>query len=407
MQSEQLIKKLNAQNVLIRKIVLAALKRSERRENKYRPENVSAYNFNISTDYSFSPYNPTMAAFMSYKSGVSIAGVCDFGTVAGAKEFLSASKTLGVFGVCGFEVALTSERLGDCVCAFYGISKINLPVFEPLLADFRGVCAARAESVTRKMNEILGRYDVTLDYQKDIYELSHAKKGGTVTLKHVFRAAGEKLIEKYGKGKGVADFIKGKLLLDLCEDEYNLLCDAGNPYYLYDLIVVLRKFYGEKGEDVTYPNAKDYTAKAADVGVIAAYEYSCPYSWLETETDAARTTEEFSRLLDDIKADGFNAVCLSVREYSAAALVAFAEAVKAKGMLVVLTEKTEYPRSTFGIKAPTETVAYAEACACAIAGNALSIAECHSDGIFSDKTAIKCPDFNERLSLFASIGRRR
>lgn len=405
MQSEQLIKKLNAKNVFVRKAVLAMLKRSERREKKYRPENVSAYNFNISTNYSFSPYNPTMAAFMSYKSGVSVAGVCDFGTVASAKEFLSGCKTLDVFGVCGFEAVLANEKLGDCGCAFYGISKINLPVFEPLLADFCAVCTERAQAVTQKMNDVFAKYEIAVDYQKDVYEHSQLKKGGTITLKHVFRAVGEKIIEKYGKGRAVADFLKQKLILDLDESEYNLLCDAGNTYYIYDLIAVLRKFYGEKGNVVTYPDSKIFTEKAAETGVIAAYEYQCPYSWLEMQAEIDRTTEEFSRRLDEVKAEGFNAVCLSVREYSAPALAAFVAAVKQKEMLVVLTEKTEYPRTAFGIECPKSAGSFAETCALAIAGNSRSIAKCQSDGIFSDKTAIKCPSFDERLSIFVAIGR--
>ena len=89
MQSEQLIKHLNSKNGVIRKIVLYALKRAEKRDKKYKIDDTSVYNFNIHTDYSFSPFSPTMAAFMAYKSGVSVAGVCDFGTVAAAKEFLS------------------------------------------------------------------------------------------------------------------------------------------------------------------------------------------------------------------------------------------------------------------------------------------------------------------------------
>ena len=125
MQSEQLIKHLNSKNVLYRKLLLALLKKTEKRNKKYGLEDNTSYNFNIRTDYSFSPYNPTMSAFMAYKAGVSVAGVCDFGTIAAANEFLSGCRTLDIFGICGFEIALKSTVLGNCTCAFYGVTKSN------------------------------------------------------------------------------------------------------------------------------------------------------------------------------------------------------------------------------------------------------------------------------------------
>lgn len=407
MQSEQLIKKLNLKNAFLRKVVLTLLKRTEKKDKKFAPEGAAAYNFNVRTDYSFSPFNPSMSAFMAYKNGVSVAGVCDFGTIAAAKEFMSGCRTLGVFGVCGFEIALKSTELGNCTAALYGIGKKNAALFEPLLEDFRATCVKRASSVTERINKLLAKFDIAIDYENDVYRFSMAKKNGTVTLKHLFRAVGMKIIEKYGKGKTTADFLRNDLCLDIDESEYNLLCDAQNPYYLYDLIAALRKHFKETDEIVVeFPAVKTYTSLAADTGVIVAYEYQCKYRWLEMETESEKATAEFSKLLDKVKADGFNAVCLSVREYSRSALVSFIETIRKKELLVVLTEKTEYPRSMFGIECPDEAKSYVETCALAIAGNALSIAECHSDGIFSDKTVIKCPSLEERLNVFASIGRK-
>ena len=407
MQSEQLIKHLNSKNGVIRKIVLSALKRAEKRDKKYKIAETSVYNFNIHTDYSFSPFSPTMAAFMAYKSGVSVAGVCDFGTVAAAKEFLSSCRTLEVFGICGFEIALKSGELGTCMATFYGINKKNVALFEGLLADFRTLCVNRAVKVTEKVNSILQKYDIVVDYEKDVFEFTRSSKNGTVTLKHVFRSVGEKIIEKYGKGRTTADFLRNELCLDIDESEYNLLCDAQNPYYIYDLIAALRKHFKESEDEMPeFPSVGSYTSIAADAGIIAAYEYTCKYRWLEIETESKKAIKEFSELLDKIKTEGFNAVCLSVREYSKSTLVTFVEAIRKKGLLVILTEKNDYPRSVFGIDCPKEVKSFVETCALAIAGNSLSIGECHSDGIFSDKTIIKCPSLEERLNLFASIGRK-
>lgn len=407
MQSEVLIKHLNSGSVFYRKILLSLLKKTEKRKKMYGLDTNTAYNFNIRTDYSFSPYNPTMAAFMAYKSGVSVAGICDFGTVAGYNEFASGCRTLDIFGVCGFEMALKSPELGNCTGAFYGVCKKNIELFEPMLKQFRELCEKRASAATERVNNALKKYNIAVDYEKEVYELTCAKKNGTITLKHVFKVVAVKIIEKYGKGKFVADFLRSKLCLDIDESEYNLLCDAQNPFYMYDLIAALRKYYKEtESTTIEFPSVKAYTSVAADSGVIAAYEYSCKYRWLTMETESQKAVSEFSELLDKVKAAGFNAVCLTVREYSKTALKLFIEAVEKKELLVILSEKNEYPRSMFGIDCPDESKEYVENCALAIAGNALSIAECQSDGIFSDKTMIKCPSFEERVALFASIGRK-
>lgn len=407
MQSEQLIKHLNSKNVLYRKLLLALLKKTEKRNKKYGLEDNTSYNFNIRTDYSFSPYNPTMSAFMAYKAGVSVAGVCDFGTIAAANEFLSGCRTLDIFGICGFEIALKSTTLGNCTGAFYGVTKSNTALFEPMLANYREICEDRAVKATEKINKTLSKYDLCVDYEKEVYAFTRAKKNGTITLKHVFRAVAAKIIEKYGKGRSVADFLRSELCLDIDESEYNLLCDAQNPFYLYDLIAALRKYYRETGSiTMEFPSVKTYTSAAADAGLIAAYEYTCKYRWLEMETESQKAVAQFSELLDKVKADGFNAVCLSVREYSKPALALFVEAVRKKELLVVLTQTNEYPRNMLGIDCPAEVKEYVENCALAIAGNTISIAECQSDGVFSDKTIIKCPSFEERVNLFASIGRK-
>jgi len=406
MQIERLIKKLNVRSVFLRKLILGMLKKTEKRDKKYGPDDPESYNFNIRTDYSFSPYNPTMAAFMAYKSGVSVAGICDYGTTAGCQEFFYGCKKLGIIGIGGFDAVLGSEKLGNCTASFFGVCDGDFG-FEPLLETFRINCLSRAQKATEAINGTLSKYGISIDYEKDVYKFTQSKKKGTVTLKHVFRAVGESIIQKYGKGKNTADFLRNELCLDIDESEYNLLCDHRNVYYIYDLIVALKKYFKDNDcMTVGFPDVKSYTSVADDSGVIAAYHYKCKYRWLEIETETEKTVAEFSELLDIIKAEGFNAVCLSVREYSKSALVKYIKAVKDKEMLVVLNEKSEYPHSLFGVDCPEESRAYVEACAFAIAGNALSIAECHSDGIFSDKTIIKCPSFEERLNIFASIGKK-
>ena len=87
MQSEQLVKKLNVKNRFLRQLILTCLKKRENSDSSLKPIDRSGANLNVHTYYSFSPYSPAFAAYMAYRSGIKIAGICDFGTVSGSKEF--------------------------------------------------------------------------------------------------------------------------------------------------------------------------------------------------------------------------------------------------------------------------------------------------------------------------------
>ena len=175
---------------------------------------------------------------------------------------------------------------------------------------------------------------------------------------------------------------------------------------MYDLLSTLKNNSKLSLKEEDYPLAAQITAMAHDSGAIAVYEYECKYGWLELETESEKAISEFSALLDKIKGEGFNAVGLCSREYGKNALSLFVKAIKEKNMLVVLNDKTEYPRSLFKPNPPDDAKQYIETCAYAVLGNAMSICECLSDGMFSDKTLIKCPSFEERLGVFSAIGKK-
>ena len=49
-------------------------------------------NNHIHTQFSFSPYSPTAAAWFAWQAGLCTAGIIDHDSVAGAKEFLEACR---------------------------------------------------------------------------------------------------------------------------------------------------------------------------------------------------------------------------------------------------------------------------------------------------------------------------
>ena len=53
-------------------------------------------NNHIHTTYSFSPYSPSAAVYMAWKSGLETCGIIDHDGIGGCKEFIEASKIIGI-----------------------------------------------------------------------------------------------------------------------------------------------------------------------------------------------------------------------------------------------------------------------------------------------------------------------
>ena len=406
MQNEKIIEKLNSKISFVRKTALKEIKKREQYDSLLVPnKNLHEINLNVHTDFSFSPYSPTMAAYMAYKNGVKIACACDYGTEYGGTEFIDACNYLGVSAISGFEVTLSEENKKECLCAIYCITPEAMAKFKPLLSAFREACLQRAKKVCEKINKKLRKYDIEIDYEKDVYKFVKGRKGATLTLKHVYMAAGKKLQSKFGKGRKLAEFLRTSLCLDIQEGEYNLLCDANNPFYKYDLISTLRHNFDNIEGGLTPPAFADYLAVAKEYGAVVAYEYVAPNNWLKNQTESERTLQEFKDMVDSVKSRGFNAVCISSLNISDDMIVSFTNVLKEKQMIAIFAEKTEYPRSHFVSVAPRGARPYIEKCAYALLGNNISMNINQVDGLFTQKSVVKCEDFLKRLTMFAQIGR--
>ena len=154
MQSEKLVEKLNNSFGFIRKIVVKDLKKRESVEPQLIPDkNLREVNLNIHTNSSFSPYTPSLAAYMAYKSGVKVACACDYGTDFANEEFIYACNALGISAINGFEVTLVDDSNKEILASFYALTPECAQEFEPLLLLFRVQCVQRAKIVCDKINK--------------------------------------------------------------------------------------------------------------------------------------------------------------------------------------------------------------------------------------------------------------
>ncbi len=408
MQNEKLIGKLNNKHSFVRKLALKELKKREEIDSLLIPNPLlKEVNLSIHSNLSFSPYSPTLAAYMAYKNGVKIAAVCDYGTEKGCSEFNNACNILKIQSVNGFEVTLKRKNGEEALCSFYSLSQAALDQFKPLLVQFRNACRLRAKKICEKINDKLSVYSLTIDFEKEVAKKINEKAGETLTVKHLFMEAGSKLIKKYGKGKPLANFLRETLCFDIDEGVFNLLCDANNPFYEYDLISALRHNYSEADASLTPPSFSDYLKIADECGAIVAYQYNAPDNWLKNQTESQKTKEHFIQLIKQAKSEGFNAISVSAKNLNEDLTEEFISLIEKEEMLAVFTVKTEYPRSHFESSAPARSREYLEKCAFAMIGNLQSVLEDVNAGLFLQKSVESCPNFNDRLNLFAQIGRTK
>ena len=132
MQSEKLIERLNSSFGFIRRIIIKDLKNREAVEPQLVPDRkLKEVNLNIHTDFSFSPYTPSLAAYMAYKSGVKVACSCDYGTEFANEEFIYSCNVLGISALNGFEVTLSDNDGKECLASFYSITPECMQEFKP------------------------------------------------------------------------------------------------------------------------------------------------------------------------------------------------------------------------------------------------------------------------------------
>lgn len=405
MQTELLIERLNSKSRLIRHLAIVALKKRERLEPGLAPQaDEEEAALNIHTHYSFSPYSPAQAAYSAYKRAVKLACVCDYATVSGVREFFAECKYLGIVPLAGVEITALEGETPYSV-SLYGLCEKDCRELEPFLREFRESRALSAKNATEQINRRFKKAGVFIDFDKDVLEKVKSRRGASVTYKHIYYAMGEKLIEKYGQGKPLADFVRYKLCVDVQENEYNLLCDGQNPFYIYDLVLALRaNLHFSTGEGL--PALSEVIENAANRGLIIACEFKSTSGWLENAALAEKSRAEFEAFVKKAKELGFNAVCLSHKRATEKTLADYVEILEKNEMLALPLERIEYPRSKFENRLPEPLKSVFSRSAYAVAGNAASAEENEGDGLFSPKTVQNCPDFSQRVGIFAAIGKR-
>lgn len=415
---EDIIKRLNASTAEER---LQALKEFVATETEKPVKREKDANNHIHTIYSFSPYSPTKAAYMAYKTGLTSAGIMDHDSLSGSEEFKKACEILGLGATCGVEVRVKFDRgfgrlnhpdqLNCFYMAIHGVPAQHIDELNEYLSTFRAHRNRRNAKMCKLISDKYGKFGISLDFKKDVAPLSEALLGGSITERHLLYALAGKFEEKFGRTEALVSFLENDLNLKVSDKIKGYLLDKENPHFLYDLLGVLKAdtgfFYIDADDEM--PVAEEIVAKALSLGAIPAYAYLGDVGESVTGDKKAQKFEDdyLPELIQAIKGIGIKAVAYMPTRNTPAQLERVSKLCRENGLFEISGEDVNSPRQKFECAAlADDRYSHLITSTWALIGHeAISSKEGVEAGMFSKETLARTPDLQERIKEFAAIGR--
>lgn len=401
MLNNQLIDELKSKRKFIRLHALKALKK----RGDLTSLNKAGGNIQIHTSYSFSPYTPSMAAFMAHKFSLKVAGILDSYSISGAKEFISACKILDLTYSVGLELRgdFSEIDIPYSNIALFGIAEKKFSKLSDYLEKFRKYQVQNVKSTISAVNKKVEACGITISFKDDVLPIIQNKRDKVLLSKYVYFALADKMIAKFGQGEKCCDFLREKLNMEISELEASLLADQTNPFYIYDLANIISDNYIVFGAEKHYEKAEKIITLGHSVGAICSFEYA-----LHKFTKNLSQTEliEYNRkLIKNLKAMGFDAVSFDPSKLPEAVLNDFVSQLKNNEMLLVSLSRVEFPRRRFDeIKATGALKSKMIEAMYVIVGS--EICENSGDEGFVNSDKLNFKTFDEKVKLFASIGNK-
>jgi len=417
---EKLVSKLNAPDKEER---LSALK--ELVKISPRPKGEGDVNNHIHTWYSFSPYSPSKAVWMSYISGLETAGIMDHDSVAGADEFLKAGRLAGVAVTSGIELRAgmknslfagvrinNPDQNGVAYMAFHALPACGRAAVEKKLSSISKARGDRNRRMIENINALTANLGISLDYDSDILPLSKASEGGSVTERHLLFALSIKLISVFGRGDRLMSVLENELGLTLSTKNRAWLSETDNPDYAYDVLGVLKgglveKFYIDADSDEC-PDVRELTALGRTSGAIPAYAYLGDVTSSVTGDKRAQKFEDsyLDELFPYLKDVGFAAVTYMPSRNTPEQLSRLKAICKKYGLFEISGEDVNSPRQSFicmSARAP-EFKNLRDAAWALIGSEKLAAAD-SKQAMFSAASEKRFPSLEEKINHFKNAAR--
>ncbi len=379
-------------------------------------------NNHIHTIYSFSPYSPTNAVWQAYRAGLCTAGIMDHDSISGAREFIEAAQIMGMASTIGVEcranmasTALAGKRINNpdqisvAYVALHGIAHSQIDTVKAFFTPFSAARNVRNRAMTKRLNEILLPFDISLDFDKDIAPLSMCEEGGSITERHILFA----LSKKMGKGSKVVQLLTEGLKINLSSKVAALLEDENNPYYEYDLLGALKsdmvsQFYIDATDEC--PDIAQVVALAKQTGAILAYAYLGDVTNSVTGDKKTQKFEDdyLELLFDTLSHIGFHAVTYMPSRNTLEQLQRVMGLCDKHGLFQISGEDINTPRQSFICEAQRgQEFAHLQDATWALIGHEKAATGQLSEAMFSGATIEKYPNLKDRMNIYQKIGRSK
>ena len=285
-------------------------------------------NNHVHTTYSFSPYEPAMAAYRAWESGLQIVGSIDHDSISAAEEMMAAGKAIGIATTVGFEVrcsfletSLKDKKInnpdseGIVYMCVHGVPAQHIEEVKEFLKPVNRVRNIRNRAEVEKLNSLIEDSGLApLDFDADVASLSRMSENGSITERHILSAFAGRIMDSCGKGEAVVAFLENNLKLTVAGKIREVLLDTGNPHYRYDLLGILKssylpQFFIQPSVEETIP-AEEVVSFSLKIGAIPSYAYLGDVTESPTGDKKAEKFEDsfLDELFALLKAIGYPAV---------------------------------------------------------------------------------------------------
>ena len=380
-------------------------------------------NNHIHTTYSFSPYSPTAAVWFARQAGLCTCGLMDHDSIGGAEEFLQAARMVGMGSTIGTECRVSFEKTpfagrrinnpdqnSVAYMALHGIPHDKIGEVAAFFTPYRARRNERNRKMVAGVNELMGRYGVTIDFDRDVLPLSQYAAGGSVTERHISSALAQAMIDRIGRGEKIVRFIKNTMNLPLSAKIEGYLMDENNPHAMYDLLgwiksTLISQFYIDATDEC--PDVREALALAERVGAISAYAYLGDVGDSVTGDKRAQKFEDdyLDELVPYLKQLGYRAITYMPSRNTRAQLDRVRALCDKYDLFQISGEDINSPRQSFVCEAQRDP-AFSNLydATWALIAHEWRATNDPQDGLFSDQSVKKWPDLNTRVKVFASFG---
>jgi hypothetical protein len=380
-------------------------------------------NNHIHTTYSFSPYSPTAAVWFARAAGLCTCGLMDHDSIAGAEEFIAAAKAAKMGSTIGLECRVSfkdtpfggrrinnPDQDGIVYMALHGVPHDRAAEVNAFFAPYRAFRNERNVKMVAAVNELMGKYGVTIDFEKDVLPLSNYAKGGSVTERHISSALAYRMLEVIGRGEKLVSFVRETMKLPISDKIAGYLRDENNPHMMYDLLgwiksTLISRFYIDATDEC--PDVTKVLALSERVGAISAYAYLGDVGDSVTGDKRAQKFEDdyLDELVAYVSKLGYRAITYMPSRNTTSQLDRLRALCEKYGLFQISGEDINSPRQSFvceAQRAPAFENLY-DATWALIAHEWLATGD-PSKGFFAPSAVAEYPRLADRVKAYAEMG---